>query len=250
MNRLSVALVILAVASMACGLTDENSLATSLAATRLEEAVELTATAISLEAIATQTPSPTPTLTPLPQTPTSSASLDELSAITLLEFELPDGFAQIPPEELGFSEAEIKALMAADDLSVGSVFSFLHDAQFQFLIGWTVFLPDRVSRAAFDAEINRPESLLDALVASLEAGEVTDSKILPIPGTIGDASTAVTLALRFPDGALPLRMDFLAFRRELLGVFIFEAYVDGEPAQAPIVDVARTIDSKIQSALQ
>ena len=243
--RVLVSLTLL-LAAIACRLSNEAPLVTALAATRSADSARATSAAATMQARPTHTSTTTPTASPAP--PDIGATLEHLSSVSLLDEDLPSTFRPLPLEEMGTSEEEIRSLVAQEDISIASVFSYLDDTHFQFILGFTVFLPTRLARASFDAEVRRPETMLESLASSFDAEEITDKRILPGADGIGEVSAGMTLGARLSESPFPMRMDAVLFRNGILGAIIFEMYIDAERPRAPIVEVANLLNAKMDEA--
>jgi len=247
MKKVVFFLTLFALASSSCGPTSNEQLSTALSETRSAESIHCTDTA--------RVP-PTDTPTPLPPTPTPTSSptpnieatISYLSAITLVSSDLPDSFQPISFEELGFSDDMFRNLWREYDISVGNSFAFLYDAKYQFIMGWTIFVPDRLTRAAFLAELSRPDTLLESWVDSFPQDEISDQGILPKTGDIGDASAGFTIGLNFGEDAFPARIDTIIFMEGSQGALILEMYIDDNEPTIPIGNVAKIIQEKMANA--
>jgi len=198
--------------------------------------------------IPTFVPTSTATRAPEPTAPAPPPTLDlePYLDITLTQADLPLTFSPLEPTESVLSDPDFCAVFDEEGMSAGRTFAFFDDSHFQLVVGCTVIIPDRIARAGFDAVLRHPEDFLDSLVSStFAADEVTDNRILPALANVGDSSMGVTVAARIADAPPSMRMDCALLRRDVVGVLLFEAYVDGEVPLAPIADLARLLDARI-----
>ena len=196
----------------------------------------------------TPTPVP-PTATPIPPTPTpvppspTPTPLPDLSNVVLTLEDLPSGFEAMPPVELGFTEEDL----SQDGFTVESLFVFLEAEHFELVMGLTALVATRLEQAGFDVALRQPDFVLDSLIGGMGATDILEQKDLPDLDDIGDASVGVTVAADME--GIPMRMDIVPFRRDVVGAFILVMYIDGDVPIVPIGDVARMFDERIVEAL-
>jgi hypothetical protein len=136
--------------------------------------------------------------------------------------------------------------LSGDDLSVESVFAFMEFTRFEFVMGFTALLETRLDQASFDAELGDTDYLINAFVLGLGASEVLEQG--EIPGLeIGDTSAGLTVVANLE--GIPMRMDMVVFRRDVIGAFVLIMYLDGDVPVIPVADVAETLDDRIVDML-
>ena len=185
---------------------------------------------------------PTPTPTPLPPTPTLTP-LPDLSNVVLTLEDLPSGFEAMSPAEFGFTKEDL----SQDDFTVESLFVFLEAEHFELVMGFTALVSTRLEQAGFDVALRQPDFLLDSLIGGMGATDILEQKDLPDLDDIGDASAGVTVAVDME--GISMRMDIVAFRRDVVGAFVFVMYIDGDVPIVPIGDVSRIFDERIVEVL-
>jgi hypothetical protein len=193
------------------------------------------------------TPTPTPTLTPtatntpLP-TPTATQPGPDFEDLVVRLSDLPPGFQAVSLEEFGLT----REALSGDDLTVESVFAFMEYTQFEFVMGFTTLLPTRLDQASFDAELSDPEYLIEAFVLGLGASEILEQG--EIPGLdVGDTSAGLTVVAGLE--GIPMRMDMVVFRRDVIGAFVLIMYLDGEVPLISIEEVAGKLDDRVMDML-
>jgi len=187
------------------------------------------------------TPSPTETLTLTPTfTPTPEP---ELSMPRITVDDLPPGFEDIPPEELGMDTSSF----SDEDFQVEEVFVFVNSNDFQMIFGFNFFLTSRLDRVSFDVDVNRPESTMGSFVEGIGAENVQDQKILDGFEDVGDTQVAMTMLADLE--GIPIRLDVLTFRRESMGTMVMSMTFEGETPNISLHDLGLLMDQKFQEAL-
>ncbi len=208
----------------------------------------------------------TTALTASPRQPVAQQGLAEIipqlaaekpaatEAILRLE-DLPTGFTELPPElatEVASRLDGLRQQLGQGNLKPENFFAFVNPQNFQIVLGFTGKLPNQQEQASFDSslqQLQQPESqqqILNRIQEKLKTfGEikVTEYSMLPEVNNLANASTGVSLGLEMR--GQPLRMDFVAFRRNSVGAFTAVMYPKaGKPAVA-VGDVARKLDGRI-----
>ena len=206
-----------------------------------------TGTSAETEEIApTEEPAiPTPTLTtPSTITPTITPTVTFISELDLSEAslsleDLPDGFMEMSPAELGLTKEDL----SGDDFTVEDLFVFFGADPLEIIIGFTTILPTQLDQVGFDVGLAQPEFLMESLVGGMGATDILDQKELVHLNDIGDASAGLTVVADM-DG-IHMRMDMAVFRRDTVGVVIFVMYIDGDVPVLTIEEVATKLDDRI-----
>lgn len=183
----------------------------------------------------TQTPTETPTLTPTPE--------PELSIPRITLDDLPSGFEEVPPEELGMDESSF----SDDNLKVEEVFVFVNSTNFQMIFGFTFFLNNSLDRVSFDVDVNQPESTMGSFVEGIGAENVKDQKILNGFEDVGNTQVAMTMVADLE--GIPIRLDVLTFRRDTMGTMFMSMTIEGETPNITLHDLGLLMDQKFQEAL-
>ena len=199
----------------------------------------------------TPTPTLTPTLTPTPtatvlptNTPTVTPTpLPDLSDAVLTLQDLPSGFEEMPLAELGMTEADL----SQEDFAVESLFAFLEAEHFEMVMGFTALLPTGVEQAGFNVVLRHPDVLLELMIGGMGAVDVLEQKELPDLDDIGDVSVGLTVAVDIE--GIPMRIDVVVFRRDVVGAVVLVMYIDGDVPVVPVGDVARKLDNRIVEVL-
>ena len=182
---------------------------------------------------------PTPTPTPLPPTPTPTPLLDLSNVVLTLE-DLPPGFEAVPSAEFGFTKEDL----SQDDLTVESLFVFLEAEHFELVIGFTTLISTGLEQAGFDAALRQPDFLLESLIEGMGATDILEQKELSDLDDIGDAAGGLTVVANME--GIPMRTDFVVFRRDIVGAFVLVMYMDGDIPVVTIDDVAGKLDDRIE----
>lgn len=189
-------------------------------------------------------PSPTPTFTPTPNpTPTPAAVAFWDMLLTL--HDMPPGFEQEPIGDLDiFNEG-----LAGEKWPIRAAFMFLEPDHYQFVIGVTQLVQGRLDQVQFDAGVNRPQFMLQTVIQSMGLSGILEEDVLPSVDDIGDASAGVTVASEGTGEGLPMRLDLVAFRRDVVGAYVIVMYVDGENPVVEAGELARLFDERIIDVL-
>jgi basic membrane protein A len=244
--RIQLAIFSTALLLQGCQLSDEDLVATALAQTRVVERLILTGIAETEVALITDTPAVTNTPIPIPTPTPRPFTISDLYEVSLELPDLPESYASIPLEEMDLSEELIKSTFLEMDLSVGPIFAYFDEQNFQLVFGWTVFLPSTFERAGFDLETRHPETVLESIM-STDDMRITRKGM--ISGTeAGDSSIAIFAEWDTDNSPYVFRFDMIVFRRNMVGVFLAKMYVLDEEWTPPIHDLANLLDSKASLA--
>ena len=185
----------------------------------------------------THTPRPTatPTITPTPES--------SIAGIVLALEDLPPGFEATSLEEYGLT----REALSGGGLVVEAVFAFVEYEHFELVMGFTTLLPTRLDQASFDAELGQPDYLIESFVLGLGGADILEQSQLAGLDDIGDASAGLTVVS--DTTGIPMRMDMVVFRRDVVGVFLITMYLDGDVPVIPIADLARIMDDRVAEML-
>jgi hypothetical protein len=189
-------------------------------------------------------PSPTATSTPRPTPTATRPALDFWDMLLTLEV-LPAGFEQEPVDGSGILNEGI----AGEKWPIESAFIFFEPDAYQFVIGATQLLQDRMDQVQFDAGVHRPEFMLQWVIQSMALSGILEEGVVPGLDDIGDASSGITVASEGTGEGFPMRLDLVAFRRDVVGAYVIVTYVDGEKAVVEVGDLARLFDERITDVL-
>jgi tetratricopeptide (TPR) repeat protein len=155
--------------------------------------------------------------------------------------DLPLGFVEYPPEELGLD------LLDLSEMVILSSFAFVDSENFEMIWGFVSEFPDQESQDAFDAARDDfPEMVSLGLNISLGATDI-EASALPGLADLGDASTAATAVIEDEDGSF--RVDALLFRQDDLMVSLYILYLDGEVPVMPLDEIAPILEERLQTFL-
>lgn len=178
-------------------------------------------------------PAQTSALTPTPK-------LDLSSAVLRLE-DLPPGFEEFDPDELG---------TFADDFSDGElqpeeVFFFMNSQDFQMIFGFNFLLAKSFDRAAFDMGISQPEMTLPAFINGMGSENVQDEKILAGFEDVGEKQIGMTMVANME--GVPFQVDVLMFRRDIVGAMVMTMVLEGESPNITLHEIGLILDQHIQT---
>jgi copper transport protein len=160
------------------------------------------------------------------------------SNITVQLADLPSGFSTFPPRNLG--------LIPGSPLNNGTVidssFAFTAEDQFELVWGFVSFVETDEQKDAFDARLNMTD-LTNFISTGLQAESVESLSALPIPETLGEASSGVTAI--FISNGIQARVEGLAFRQGDIGAYLFLMYDDNEQATIAIDNLAQILADRM-----
>ena len=177
-----------------------------------------------------------------PQTQTIEQERD-WSEVVINSQDLPPEFQGMPAEDL----AELKQELRKEDFSVETVFAFMEFDNFELLFGVTTPLENQQEQNDFEAILAEPEVLRELVTDGMGAAQILEQNPLEELENIGEAVAGVTLKLNLE--GVPANLDIVAFRRDVIGAFVFLLYLDGQTPRMPIANLARTLDDRAQGIL-
>ncbi len=194
----------------------------------------------------TSIPTDTPTLVPTEE-PTEEAATEtsgeeaatETSGIVLELKDLPSGFEEIDPAEMGMT----KETMSNEQFEVEEVFAFIQPTEFEIVMGFTTLLNNKLEQAGFDAALRDPELLSESFVGGMGGTDVLEQEELVLED-IGNEASGLSFVVDMT--GVSMRMDLAVFRKDKVGAFLIIMYMDGEEASVSIADLARTLANKVE----
>ena len=185
-------------------------------------------------------PASLPTETPVP---TEAPDLDISSAVLTLD-DLPAGFEEFSPEELGVSLDDF----GDEALQPEEVFIFLNAQNFQMVFGFNFLLTSKLDRAAFDVGISQPEITLPALVSGMGSENVQGEKVLEGFDDVGEARIGMTMIANLE--GVPVQVDVLMFRQDVVGAMVMSMVLEGQAPNITLHDLGLKLDQRIQQTLE
>ncbi len=190
------------------------------------------------------TPAHTPTPTPSPTGPLSVPTPSpDLSRAVLTEEDFPSGFSEMSPEEMGISPEDL----SQENFTIESMFVFFSEQQLEFVMGFTALVPSEAEQAGFDIILNQPDILLALFISGMGTVDILEQEELTGLDDIGDSAAGVTVVANMQ--GIPMRIDLVVFRRDIVGAFAFVMYLEGSDPEVLIGDVGRKLDARIQSVI-
>ncbi len=213
-----------------------------------QAALNSTATVAAAALFATQTaraptPTPTPTQTPtLTVTPTPTPQPDPNAMIAWKDLQLPADFVAISPKGFGIDKGAPGYTLNTGNTTVSTTiegsFVFTDADQTQFVFGYTMKLPTKKDRDAFDALL----TMLPDFLASVPGANVSS---LPVKLRIDARGATAT----YKRSGIAWRKDQVAFRIGNIGTFVFVSHPDAV-VPVDVETVAQVYADSIQKALQ
>lgn len=197
---------------------------------------------------ATWTPTISPTPIPLTSTPRPTPSVTpDWSAWTLMLDDLPEGFEEIPQEEINLTAYEI---LFGSEAEFATVFGFIYRPGIaddpDTVTGYTVYLPTGDQRFAFSLGLDQIELLLDSIIESLNVEEVFDREELTRVGEIGDASVGLSIFARIDN--IDWQIQMVIFRSDEAGAVVMVRYQDDNSPLMKVEDAAAALNHHIIEA--
>jgi hypothetical protein len=177
-------------------------------------------------------------------TPTPSSDIEpDFSQWGLQLSDLPLDFENEPIDETGALPFVVAGI---DNITKVKTFAFSKESEPpQFVSGMTLLIPDQSHQTAFDEQSSDSEFILEGIIATLEPLNILEQNEIPDMEEIGDFSFGQSYLLDME--AVEMRVDFVAFRRDVAGALLFSLYVDEYPSEFSIQDLAKILDQRILS---
>jgi len=197
---------------------------------------------------ATSTEAPGPTASPKATqayTPTvAPEALPDISKARVSLSELPDGFEEIPTDQIPFGQAT----SGANKFQPEAVFVYANGSQFQMIFGMNFLLAKALDRTSFDFALNQPEITLKQLAGSLGSQKIRDEKIIESMEGVGESQIAMTMLADVKN--IPMRVNVGMFRRGIVGGMILSMTLEGEPENISLQELGTLFDQHIQESLK
>ncbi|HIK09745.1 MAG TPA: hypothetical protein IGS52_05680 [Oscillatoriaceae cyanobacterium M33_DOE_052] len=191
-----------------------------------------TPAAAQLEAFQTSEPGQSPRINLLAQT-------TNFSDLVLTLQDLPNSFEAMPPTDL----EQLRQDLTQEDFKVASVFAFMDANNFELVMGITTQIQSAAEQQDFDRTLNQPEVLQALLTEGLGQTEIKRQQPLTNLNNIGNSVGGVSLDVDLE--GVPARLDIIAFRRDVVGAFVFVMYLNEETPVIPAPEVARKLDARV-----
>lgn len=175
--------------------------------------------------------------------PTEISEMDISSAVLMLG-DLPSGFEEINPEELGMSVDDF----SNEDFKPEKVFMFVNSQDFQMVFGFNFLLTNGLDRVGFDMGMSQPELTLPAMVNGMGSENVRDEKLLEGFEDIGEKRIGMTMVANME--GIPVQVDVLMFRRDVVGAMVMSMTLEGQTPNITIHDLGLKLDQRVQENLQ
>ena len=135
-----------------------------------------------------------------------------------------------------------------DDVTTVKQFTYSKEGESpQLVSGLTLLIPNQDSQNAFDEKSSTPEFIVDGVISTLEPIAILEQVEISGLEEIGDYSFGQSYMLDME--AVEMRVDIIAFRRNIAGVLLFTLYIDGYAVDVAIQDLARILDLRILPTL-
>ncbi|WP_144416054.1 hypothetical protein [Calothrix sp. 336/3] len=193
----------------------------------------------------------------LPNSPVNGEvkTLSSESSPQLTLQDLPQGFADLPGDvkaQVILQLEGLRQILKIEKLSADKVFAFIEPQKLQVVMGWTENLLTQPQQTNFDENLQTLQSpkVLEQAIAQFKQQiqqvpglELAEYQLVPPVGEIGNTSAGMTMKLVMQ--GLPLRMDIKSFRRDRVAVVTAVAYLDQAKPAVSVLDVAKTLDTRI-----
>ncbi len=142
----------------------------------------------------------------------------------------------------GFQESPSYGIQAGTKI-LGSLVvdkSFVYTNGSEFILIYTVQLPDKTATDTFQAELNKPDSLLSWLAITLKLTTIANRQTLSGLEGIGDKATGVTFDTNFLNA--PTKIDMVVFQQKSMGAIV--AVLHGnKPPTLSVNEVAKQLEA-------
>mgnify|MGYP001810540073 CR=1 FL=1 len=191
-----------------------------------------TPAAAQLEAFQTSDPGQSPRINLL-------AQKTNFSDLVLTLQDLPKSFQAMPPADL----EQLRQDLTQEDFKVASVFAFMDSSNFELVMGITTQIQSAAEQQDFDRTLTQPQVLQALLTEGLGETEIKRQQPLTNLNKIGNSVGGVSLDVELE--GVPARLDIIAFRRDVVGAFVFVIYLNEETPVMPAPEVARKLDARV-----
>lgn len=198
--------------------------------------IQQTPAAAELEALHSNEQVKYPSIRLLAQTP-------NFSQLVLTAPDLPKSFQAMPPADL----EQLRRDLSQEDFQVASVFAFMDPNNFDLVMGITTQIQSAAEQQDFDRTLNQPEVLQAMLTEGLGETEIKGRQPLTNLNNIGNSAGGVSLDVNIQ--GVPARLDIIAFRRDVVGAFVFVMYLSEENPLVPATEVAQKLDARVMKML-
>jgi len=197
----------------------------------------------------TPTPSPTSTDTPVPtatfmptrtMTVTPTATPDMTSLVLNLD-ELPFGFEEMDPAEMGLSFENL----AAQGFPAESLFAYVNPEIFEVVFGYTAHIGGGLTMAQANLAMSEPEAVQQGFLSGFSAHKIMRSGFLVGLDDIGKNRIGMTVTTN--EGGIPMTTEMIVFRREFVLAYVIITYRDGQEQPLTLHDAAKILDARIDS---
>ncbi len=195
-----------------------------------------TPAAAELEASQSSDKGQSPSIRLLAQTP-------NFSQLVLTVQDLPKSFQAMPQADL----EQLRRDLTQEDFPVASVFAFMDPNNFELVMGITTQIQSPAEQQDFDRTLNQPAVLQAMLTEGLGQTEIKGQQPLTNLNNIGNSAGGVSLDVDLE--GVPARLDIIAFRRDVVGAFVFVMYLNEETPVMPAAEVARKLDERVVKML-
>jgi hypothetical protein len=194
----------------------------------------------------TQTPEFSVVELPPAWTPTVSSISDlDYSQWDIQLSDLPPEFETEPVDELSVPFDFIAEL---DDVTTVKQYTFSKEGDSpQLISGRTLLIPDQNSQTIFDEKSSTTEFIVEGVISTLEPVAILEQEEISGLEEIGEYSYGQSYVLDME--AVEMRVDIIAFRRDIAGVLLFTLYIDGYSTDVAIQDLASILDQRILTTL-
>jgi hypothetical protein len=183
----------------------------------------------------TPTPTSTPTLTPAPK--------PDMSAAVLSLDDLPEGFEEVSPSELGINLEDL----ATEGLQPEHLFMFIKPEPLQLVFGVNLLLASGSQRVLFDVGISQPDIVLPEIVRTVDAENVRGERALTDLEDIGDTRLGMTMVATME--GIPFQVDILVLRRGSIGAYLYSMVIEGQKPNISLHDLGVRLDEHMKETL-
>jgi hypothetical protein len=131
--------------------------------------------------------------------------------MSLQDEDLPEGFIAISPAFVDLSDDEIQSWYTETDLTVENTFLYYNDDRYQYLLGWVLALPDRLTREGFDVLIGMHEYVLREAVQAFGGKEILSAETFTLDDEIGTDSVSYRLIVSVEGEDYPMDVEVIIF---------------------------------------
>lgn len=185
-----------------------------------------------------------PTAAPTEAATEAPVALADISGARIFLSDLPEGFEELPSEDLN----EGGQVPGEDGIQPGLIFGFVNPGDFQMVVGMNFLLTGGLDQLGFGLVLSQQEAMLKEFVSAMGTNNVRDEKVLEGFEDIGESQVAMTM---FADvEGIPMQVDVIMLQRDAIGGMVLSMNMEGKTPGISLHELGTAFDKHIQETLE